>query len=196
MKSPTLHITNQYCQVDLSARNPTRGPTVDECKDQLNVPAGKTLFWSKLGSYAAKKAARERDYLAGYQVMDQMWKDPNWKNQFVGKDEQIDADFWNHCSQALAEASSGTAYIFVREGSGTDWDQNSHWAQWEYPYLSPAVTELIRINPSDPNHKEWIRGVPPPPPPAPPAPADPDPQAPPAPPAPPGPPGRRQIIEA
>ena len=124
--------------------------------------------------------------------MDQMWKDPSWKNQFTGKDEKIDADFWNHCSQALAEASSGRAYVFLKEGSGTDWNPDSHWNNWEWPYLSSAITELIRINPSDPNHKEWIIGDPPagPADPEPPSPEPADPQAPPPPPGPPGPPGR------
>lgn len=125
--------------------------------------------------------------------MDQMWKDMTWQDQFTGKNEKIDTDFWNHCSQALAEASSGRAYVFLREGSGTDWDEKSHWHKWEWPYLSPAITELIRINPNDPNHKEWIIGDPPsgPADPAPPSPAPADPKPPPPPPGPPGPPGRR-----
>ncbi|KAI1841853.1 hypothetical protein JX265_010837 [Neoarthrinium moseri] len=154
----------------ITARAPDRAPTAAECQAQLNVPAGKTLFWTGGTSKDAIKAVRERDYLKGYKRISQMWKSQSWADQYI-MDINLEKDFWCACSTALAQLTTGTAYVMMPTGTGNGANFDSVWADCEWPYIGPQTQYVIRLDPSDASHKEYIRGAPPPTaPPAPPAP--------------------------
>lgn len=153
--------------------------TVAGCKALLDTTkAKKALFWSGCGNQA-KKALTDKEnyaYLAGYEVMRGVFKEPWPKdyNTFTAKfktqtvDIQVTADhsFWDSCSQALAglaAAVENEAYIMMpgKDGSkGIDWGTRatSHWAQHEYPIIckSTSITKLYRLSAADPKVKEDI----------------------------------------
>lgn len=133
-------------------------PTIQDCKDHLSVSKDSTLFYSGPGGYAkqAREAIKTRDYLKNYKILATSWTDPNWQNQWQN-DEQAAKDFFNICSQALAELSSGTVYTLLPAGSGTNWQAGTVWADFEWPNI-PANAKVIRINPDDPAHRETIKG--------------------------------------
>ena len=133
-------------------------PSVQDCKDHLNIPSDTTLFYSGPGGYAkkAKDKIKNVDALKNYKILSQMWTDPKWQDQWQN-DEQASKDFFNICSQAVAEASSGTAYVLLPPGKGTDWKKGTVWDGYEWPNLGSGVTKVIRINP-DNTDEEVIKG--------------------------------------
>lgn len=153
-------------------------PTIQDCKDHLNVAKDTSLFYSGPGGYAGKARQKIRDVanLKNYKILGMMWTDSTWQNQWQN-DEQASKDFFNICSQAMAEASSGTVYVLLPPGKGTDWKKGTVWDSYEWPNLGSGVDKVIRINP-DNTDEEVIKDTtaasnpPPAPPPAPePAPA-------------------------
>ncbi|KAI4859379.1 hypothetical protein F4820DRAFT_439979 [Hypoxylon rubiginosum] len=132
-------------------------PTVEECKAQLNVASDSTLFYSGPSGYAgkARQAIKARDYLKAYKILGQMWKNPSWQNQWQN-DEQASKDFFDICSQALAEASSGTVYVLLPEDKARNWQSGTVWDRKEWPNI-PSNAKVIRINP-DNETQETIKG--------------------------------------
>lgn len=151
--------------------------TVAKCKALLDpTKAKKTLFWSGDG-IAAKKAvtnAKDYAYLAGYEVMRGVFKQP-WSKDYDAfiagfkpqDQETADHSFWDACSQALAglaAAAQGDAYIMMPGGKdvskGIDWGTRakSHWAEHEYPIIckSTTITKLYRLSATDPKVKEDV----------------------------------------
>ncbi|KAK8062484.1 hypothetical protein PG997_014581 [Apiospora hydei] len=141
---------------EIEVRDTPPLPTVDECKDQLKD--GDTLFYSGPSGYASKarQAIKSRDYLEGYEILAQKWKDSNWQNQWQN-DEQASKDFFNICSQALAEKAEGTAYVMLpSDTEGTDFHPNTVWTDFEWPHIPDGV-KVIRINPDDADDQETIK---------------------------------------
>ncbi|KAL1857081.1 hypothetical protein Daus18300_010424 [Diaporthe australafricana] len=153
--------------------------TVATCKAMMDpTKAKKALFWSGCGNKAKNALTNKKDYpyLAGYEVMRGIFKQPwpkdynTFKDGFKTKDQdtQITADhsFWDACSQALAglaAAAGGDAYIMMPgtdASKGIDWGDRatSHWAQHEYPIIckGTAVTKLYRLSATDAKVKEDI----------------------------------------
>ncbi|XXH01603.1 hypothetical protein Hte_007963 [Hypoxylon texense] len=132
-------------------------PTVEECKGQLNIAPDSTLFYSGPGGYGAKArdAIKARSYLAGYKILAQMWRDPSWQNQWQN-DAQASKQFFAICSQALAEASSGTIYVLLQQQPGLDWESGTVWDTKEWPNIRNDA-KVIRINP-DNDVQETIKG--------------------------------------
>jgi hypothetical protein len=133
-------------------------PTVQDCKDHLKVEKDTTLFYSGPGGYAkkARDAIKDRDYLKGYKILGQLWTDNTWQNQWQN-DEDASKKFFDICSQALAEISTGTSYVLLPKGKGKDWQKGTVWDEYEWPHI-PSNTKVIRINPEDKNDKETIKG--------------------------------------
>lgn len=158
-------------------------PSIQDCKDHLNTAQDTSLFYSGPGGYAGKARQKIKDVskLNNYKILAMLWTDPSWQNPWQN-DEQASKDFFNICSQAMAEASSGTVYVLLPKGSGTDWKKDTVWDLYEWPNLGSGVTKVIRINP-DNTDEEVIKDTttvstppapplenpPPPPPPPPPA---------------------------
>lgn len=157
-------------------------PSLQDCKDHLNVATDTSMFYSGPGGYAGKARQKIRDVpkLNNYKILGMLWTDSSWQNQWQN-DEDASKKFFNICSQAMAEASSGTVYVLLPSGSGTDWKKGTVWDSYEWPNLGSGVTKVIRINP-DNEDEEVIKDTtvasnpppdpapaPTPPPPAPPA---------------------------
>ena len=134
-------------------------PTVDECKAQLNLAKDTSLFYAGPNGYAKKarewiKADQSRK---NYQIMGQKWKDSSWQNQWQ-KDPDISKKFFDICSQAMAEGSSGTVYVMLpSDTKGKDWHKGTVWDEYEWPHLGSGVSKVIRVNP-DNNDQETIKG--------------------------------------
>lgn len=131
------------------AEKRTTLPTVEECKAQLNVAKDTTLFYSGPGGYASKarKAIKARSELKGYQILAMKWKDSSWQNTWMN-DEATSKEFFNICSRALAEKTSGTAYVMLPKDTGTNWQSGTVWDKYEWDYI-PKSVKVIRINPDD-----------------------------------------------
>ncbi|KAI6080858.1 hypothetical protein F4821DRAFT_275617 [Hypoxylon rubiginosum] len=132
-------------------------PTVDACKAQLKVPPDTTLFYSGGPTYyqMAIDAINTREYLDGYEIMAQKWRDETWKDPWL-VDEDLSRQFWDICSRALAEATSGVAYVLLPKGTGTHWANGTVWDRMEWPNIADEVA-VIRINPDDPEDREFIK---------------------------------------
>ncbi|KAK7959638.1 uncharacterized protein PG986_004492 [Apiospora aurea] len=95
----------------------------------------------------------------GYKILAQKWITPNWQDQWQS-DEQASKEFFDICSQALAEMATGTAYVLLPKvaanETGKDWFPGTVWADYEWPNIPAGVT-VIRINPDDPAYQETIR---------------------------------------
>ncbi|KAI1413165.1 hypothetical protein F5Y13DRAFT_189527 [Hypoxylon sp. FL1857] len=132
-------------------------PTVDQCTSQLNVPRDTTVFYSGGPDFYQKaiEAVNNRRYLKGYQIMAQKWKDPDWLEAWQ-VDPELSKRFWDVCSEALAMATSGTAYVLLPTGTGISWNDGTVWDRKEWPNIPEGVT-VIRINPDDPREREVIK---------------------------------------
>ncbi|KAI0182775.1 hypothetical protein EV127DRAFT_448818 [Xylaria flabelliformis] len=133
-------------------------PSVQDCKDHLKVEKDTTLFYSGPGGYAkkARDAIKHRDYLKGYKILGQLWTDSKWQDQWQN-DEQASKDFFNICSKALAELSTGTSYVLLPKGKGHEWQSGTVWDKFEWPNI-PSATKVIRIDPDNAKDEETIKG--------------------------------------
>ncbi|KAI1345682.1 hypothetical protein F5Y01DRAFT_308855 [Xylaria sp. FL0043] len=133
-------------------------PTVQECKNHLKVTKDTTLFYPGPGGYAkkARDAIKIRDYLNGYKILGPLWTDSKWQDQWQN-DEKARKEFFNICSQALAELSTGISYVLLPPGKGEDWQKGTVWDKFEWPNL-PSNTKVIRIDPDSAKNKETIKG--------------------------------------
>ncbi|KAI1754931.1 hypothetical protein F4782DRAFT_492057 [Xylaria castorea] len=135
-------------------------PSIQDCKDHLKVEKDTTLFYSGPGGYAKKARDaikdKHRDYLKGYKILGQLWTDNKWQDQWQN-DEKASVDFFNICSQALAELSTGTSYVLLPEGKGKDWKKGTVWDKFEWPHV-PSGTKVIRIDPKNAKDMETIKG--------------------------------------
>ncbi|KAI0172912.1 hypothetical protein GGR52DRAFT_428207 [Hypoxylon sp. FL1284] len=127
-------------------------PTVEQCKEQLNVAPNTSMFYSGPGSYAAKalKAINDsngRPYLEGYKLLSRMWKDSKFPDQWQD-DAAASKEFFDNASQAMAELTSGTAYVMLPQDEGTNWYSGSVWDRKEWPNI-PEDVRVIRINPNN-----------------------------------------------
>ncbi|PVI04900.1 hypothetical protein DM02DRAFT_624681 [Periconia macrospinosa] len=131
--------------------------TIADCKAQMTVGKDTTLFYSVVRSQVARDTIEKYPYLKNYVTLRSRWKNPKWPDQFtVGVSDTTAKKFWDTASQALAEMSSGTAYVLLPAGKGTEWKKGTVWDRVEWPNL-PKGLKVIRINPDDPNAQEVIR---------------------------------------
>jgi hypothetical protein len=70
--------------------------------------------------------------------------------------------FFSRASRVLAEDCSGTVYVFLQPGSGTNWPElaGTIWAKDEWPALvaNGKVDKVIRLDWTDANKREAIKG--------------------------------------
>ncbi|KAH9892940.1 hypothetical protein F4778DRAFT_748931 [Xylariomycetidae sp. FL2044] len=135
-------------------------PSVDECKKQLSVPNGKGLFYSNIGDPEVL-LQQKRDYLKGYTILDQAFKDKDWEKNFVDDDGDTVEGFWDNCSEAFSELSTGTVYVVLPKGKGTSkFPGDSLWTNVEWDALkdNSKVKKIIRLEMKDQTHKETIYG--------------------------------------
>lgn len=125
-------------------------PSIQDCKDHLNVAADTSLFYSGPGGYAGKAKQKIKDVtnLKDYKILGMLWTDKSWQDQWQN-DEQTSKKFFDICSQAMAEASSGTVYVLLPPGQGTNWKTGTVWDGFEWPNLGSGVTKVVRINPDN-----------------------------------------------
>ena len=136
-------------------------PSVSDCKAQLKMGDDTSLFYSGPGSYAgkAKKWRNADKSRSSYKILGEKWVDPKWQDKWQN-DETVSKEFFNICSQAMAEASSGTVYVMLpSDTKGTDWHKGTVWDKFEWPNLGSGVTKVIRVNPDNDN-SETIKGAP------------------------------------
>lgn len=127
-------------------------PTVEDCKTQLNVPQGSSFFYSGPGGidYTPKVLevlnSQNRPYLRGYHRLEDSFIDFAWRDKWAA--DPRSQDFWENCSQAMAELSSGVVYVLLEEGP---WRPASVWARKEWPNLitNRKVTRVTRVTPSN-----------------------------------------------
>ncbi|KAI1277756.1 hypothetical protein F5Y07DRAFT_398309 [Xylaria sp. FL0933] len=89
-------------------------------------------------------------------ILGQLWTDSKWQDQWQN-DEKASKEFFNICSQALAELSTGISYVLLPPGKGEDWQKGTVWDKFEWSNL-PSNTKVIRIDPDSAKNKETIKG--------------------------------------
>jgi DNA primase len=133
--------------------------TIAECKAQMKVAKDTTLFYSVVRSQVARDtiASSKYPHLKGYMTLRSRWNDPKWPDKYtVGVDDATAKKFWDTASTALTEMTTGTAYVLLPKGKGTDWKKGTVWDRAEWPNV-PKGLKIIRINPDDPNDQEVIK---------------------------------------
>ena len=124
-----------------------KAPSVSECKKHLSVAADTSLFQSGPGTAkAAMDWIKKGGHGTGYKLLRSQWTDPKYPDQFQQDPTESDL-FWDHCSQAFAELSTGTAYVMLPKGQGTTWHAGSRWDRFEWPHLGAGVTRVVRLDP-------------------------------------------------
>ncbi|KAI0853421.1 hypothetical protein F5Y00DRAFT_257444 [Daldinia vernicosa] len=161
--SPSVTITNNGNAPNTDATNPTGYvsrslPTLNECLAEINVLPNTSIFYSGPGYHLkVAEAVENRSYLKGYRPLTGLWRDPTWPDSWQFHPEKTEQKkFWEVCSQALALATKGTAYVMLPRGKGTEWKKGSIWDRMEWPNLAPGV-RVIRIDPDDPEYQEVIK---------------------------------------
>ncbi|KAK8024632.1 hypothetical protein PG993_012698 [Apiospora rasikravindrae] len=163
--------------------NPVHTPTVEHCKQVIEMERDTTLFHSGgmgKGGFLSQVLQEKRPYLHGYAPLCQKHTSHDFSEIY-----KYNPQAWSNLSQALAEISSGTAYVLLPPGRGEEGvPRSGHFIKDELPHLGPQVDRLIRIRHDDPNSFELLYErqpfLPPPlPPPSPPRPATPRPATPP-----------------
>ena len=139
---------------NLVARSPPPPiPTLEQIKQQLNVPPGESLFYScdknNLGSCKQAKEWAKKNH-PSLKVLTQLWVNRRYPDTWQA-DPHVSKNFWDVASQAMAEKSSGTVYVVLgpwKSSDGKDWWAGSVWARKEWPALiaNRAVTSVIRVD--------------------------------------------------
>lgn len=142
----------------LGAQSVAPLPSVDEVKKHLNLAKDTSLFYSGPGSYGRKAKAWAKGKSNGYKILGELWKDSSYPDQWQN-DAAASLDFFNIASQAMAEASSGTAYVMLpSDTKGTEWKKETVWDKYEWPNLGSGITKVVRVNP-DNDDQETIKGA-------------------------------------
>ncbi|KAK8071465.1 hypothetical protein PG997_011668 [Apiospora hydei] len=138
--------------------NPVHTPTVEHCKQVIEMDRNTTLFHSggmhKTG-YLYEVLKEKRQYLKGYAPLCQKHTSHDFSDIYRDNPQA-----WSNLSQALAEGSSGTAYVLLPPGRGAEGVPTSgHFIKDEFPHLGPHVERLVRIRHDDPESREvfWER---------------------------------------
>jgi hypothetical protein len=115
-----------------------------------------------------KKKRDERDYLSGYKILEETWKDPGYVGRAIagipGSRKERPNKFFRRASRVLAEDCSGIVYVFLPLGSGSDWSDDvfkgSIWKDDEWPALvaNGGVSKVIRLDWNNKDKQETIKG--------------------------------------
>jgi hypothetical protein len=123
------------------------------------------LFYAKVGSEDDVKAKRDERGLSGYVILKDTWLNRDYTrntiNGMSGRGTRGQR-FFSRASRVLAEDCSGTVYVFLQPGSGTNWPElaGTIWAKDEWPALvaNGKVDKVIRLDWTDANKKQAIKG--------------------------------------
>jgi hypothetical protein len=120
-------------------------PSVEECKANLNVPQPNSTVFYTGGTH---DDAQEFSGLIGGSTMDDLLQYDITQPPYTTWDTDQTEEFWTHCSQALAEITSGEAFVVMpldmtAAGNGTTVFQGTivndggvnFWQVAEYPNL-------------------------------------------------------------
>ncbi len=126
-------------------------PSLQDCKDHLKVKKDTSLFYSGDNGEdyrgKAQKKIKDVDKLQDYKIRAMSWTDNAWQDKWVMGNNNQAKEFFQICSRAMAEMSSGRVYVLLPKGTGTDWEKGTVWADYEWPNLGKSVTEVVRIDP-------------------------------------------------
>ncbi|KJA14179.1 hypothetical protein HYPSUDRAFT_220610 [Hypholoma sublateritium FD-334 SS-4] len=153
--APLPVLENEVQNVFALVDKPPPLPTLEDVENQLNVPAGESLFYSCDNEDPAQgtcKQAKEwaKENHPDLKVLSQLWINSSYPDPWQ-TDEQISTKFWDIASKAMAVKSSGTVYVVLppwESADGKDWYDSSYWARIEWTELQSngAVTSVIRVN--------------------------------------------------
>ncbi|KAK6857371.1 hypothetical protein PG995_007558 [Apiospora arundinis] len=161
MSLPTLRPPGEPFARNGRIINAVHTPTVQQCKQIIAVQPNSTLFHSggmAHGGYLDRVLAEDRPYLRGYTPLSRKHTSHDFTEIYTKRHTP-----WCNLSRALAEESSGTAYVLLPPGDG--WGnvpEGGHFFKDELPHLGVRLERLIRINAIDPNHMEvvWTQPAP------------------------------------
>lgn len=161
MSLPTLRPPGKPFARNGRIINAVHTPTVQQCKQIIAVQPNSTLFHSggmAHGGYLDRVLAEDRPYLRGYTPLSKKHTSHDFTEIYTKRHTP-----WCNLSRALAEESSGTAYVLLPPGDG--WGnvpEGGHFFKDELPHLGVRLERLIRINAIDPNHMEvvWTQPTP------------------------------------
>ncbi|KAH5056174.1 hypothetical protein HBH96_120210 [Parastagonospora nodorum] len=145
-------------------------PSDADIRENMNTIAKDScIFYAKVGSEAqVTKKRDERDYLSGYKILEDTWKDRGYPGRAIagipGSRRERPNKFFRRASRVLAEDCSGIVYVFLPEGSGSDWSDDlykgSIWKDDEWPALvaNGGVSKVIRLDWNDKGKQDTIKG--------------------------------------
>jgi hypothetical protein len=127
------------------------------------------IFYAKVGTEPQViKKRNERDYLSGYKILEDTWKDKGYPRRawagIPGSTRERPNKFFRRASRVLADDCSGIVYVFLPEGSGSDWSgdlyKDSIWKDDEWPALvaNGGVSKVIRLDWNNEGIQEPIKG--------------------------------------
>ncbi|KAF9467058.1 hypothetical protein BDZ94DRAFT_1233247 [Collybia nuda] len=134
-------------------------PTTAEIKTHMHTQAemrNTSLFYSGPGGYRDKALALGMKI--GRHILTDFFLDPHYPDQWSTNNTK----FWDNASRAMAQLSSGTAYVLLpSDTTGQIWFMGTVWDRVEWPTLlmNQAVDAIVRVNPDNDKHETiFLRG--------------------------------------